>query len=83
MGCGLVAKLSRETYKRVEARWRYGTFSFLVQDRYDLTAEELGEEVDKLLQNRGYLNNSRSLCSKITEYRGAAKAMELIEKYWS
>lgn len=82
LGCGLVVKLSRETYKRVEAKWRYGTFTVLVQNRYDLTAEELDEEVDRLLRNRKYLKNSQSLCSKITEYRGAEKAIELIEKYW-
>lgn len=83
LGCGLVVKLSRESYKRIEAKWGYGTYTFLVQDRYDLTAEELNGKVNKLLHNNGYLNNAQSLHSKIREYRGAEKATELIEKYWS
>ena len=82
LGCGLVIKPSRESYKRIKAKWRYGTFTFLVQTRYDLTAEELGGEVNELLHNSGCLDNAQSLCSKIGEYRGAEKAMELIENYW-
>jgi UDP:flavonoid glycosyltransferase YjiC (YdhE family) len=82
LGCGLVVKPSRESYKRIKAKWGYGTFTFLVQNRYDLTAEELGGEVNELLHNSGCLNNAQSLRSKIGEYRGAEKAMELIEKYW-
>jgi UDP:flavonoid glycosyltransferase YjiC (YdhE family) len=82
LGCGLVVKLSREAYRRIEARWGCGTYTFLVQNRYDLTAEELSGAVDELLQNDEYLNNAQSLRSKITDYRGAERAMELIENHW-
>jgi UDP:flavonoid glycosyltransferase YjiC (YdhE family) len=83
LGCGRVVKLSRETYQQVETKWRYGTYSFLVQNRYDLTAEELKREVDRLLQDDEYLDNAQSLHSRIMEYRGAERATELMEKYWS
>jgi UDP:flavonoid glycosyltransferase YjiC (YdhE family) len=83
LGCGRVVKLSRETYQRIEAKWGYGTYTFLVQNRYDLTAKELKREVGKTLHNNRYLNNAQNLHSRVREYRGAERAMELMEKYWS
>lgn len=82
LGCGLVVKLSKEAYKRIEGKWKYGTYSFLVQNRYDLTAEEITGEVNKLLDNAGYLHKAQIIKSKIKEYHGREKAMELIEKCW-
>ncbi len=83
LGCGIVVKSSREPYKRIEGKWKYGSYSFLVQNRYDLTADELIGEVDKVLFSSEYLNNAQNLQSKIREYHGAEGTMELIEKYWS
>jgi len=83
LGCGIVVKLSREPYKRIEGKWKYGTYSYLVQNRYDLTAKELMNEVNKILFNNEYLNKAQILQSKISEYDGAQRIMEIIEKYWS
>jgi UDP:flavonoid glycosyltransferase YjiC (YdhE family) len=81
LGCGIVVKLSIEDYRRREARWKYGTYSFLVQNRYDLTAEELTGEVNKLLDNAGYLHKAHIIQSRVKEHHGPEKAMELLEKY--
>ena len=83
LGCGLVVKLSKERFKCIEDKWRYGTYTFLVQNRYDLTAEKLIREVNKILANPEYLLRAQSLKEKVKEYRGPEKAIELIEKYWS
>jgi UDP:flavonoid glycosyltransferase YjiC (YdhE family) len=83
LGCGLVVKLSKERFKCIESKWKYGTYTFLVQKRYDLTAEKLSGEVDKILFNPQYLVKAKSLKEKVKEYRGPEKAIELIEKYWS
>jgi len=82
LGCGLVVNLSRENYKRIEGKWKYGTYSFLVQYRYDLTAEELIREVNKILFNAEYLNKAQTIQSKVKEYHGPKKTMDLIEKCW-
>lgn len=83
LGCGHLVKLSTETYKRVEVQWEYGTYSFLVQNRYDLTAEELRREVDELLHDSRYQNNAQRIRSRIVKYGGAERAVGLMEKYWS
>lgn len=82
LGCGLVVKLSTESYKKIQAKWRYGTYSFLVQNRYDLIAEELFREVNKFLSDSDYLLRAQSLQEKVKNCRGSEKAMELIEEYW-
>jgi UDP:flavonoid glycosyltransferase YjiC (YdhE family) len=82
LGCGLVVKLSKENYKRIEGKWKYGSYSFLVQYRYDLTAEELIREVNKILFNAEYLNKAQTIQSKVKDYHGPKKTMELIEKCW-
>ena len=81
-GCGLIVKLSKEDYKRIEGKWKYGTYSFLVQNRYDVTAEALMREVNKILFNKEYINKVQNLQSKVKEYQGPHKVMELIEKCW-
>ena len=83
LGCGLVVKLSKERSKCIEDKWKYGTYAYLVQNRYDLTAEELFREVNKLLSNSEYLLRAQSLREKVKKYRGPEKAIELIEKHWS
>lgn len=83
LGCGLVVKLSKERFKCIEDKWRYGTYTFLVQTRYDLTAEKLIGEVNKILANPEYLLRAQSLKEKVKEYHGPEKAIELVEKYWS
>ena len=82
MGCGLVLRLSRENYRCIKGKWRYGKFNFIVQNRYDLTPEELWTAVNKLLSNSAYVSRAQMLKSKIEEYRGAKAAMDLIERYW-
>lgn len=80
LGCGLVERLSKGEYKRIEAKWGYGTFSFLVQNRYDLTPEKLYEKIDKVLNNNKYLNNVHQIQSKIRNYHGAEKTITTLEK---
>jgi len=80
LGCGTVLKLSQESFKRMENKWRFGTYSFLVQDRYDLTAQELYEEVSKILSHRTYLKNARNLQASLEKYGGPEAAIHSIEK---
>ena len=82
LGCGRVIKLSSEDFKKIEGQWKYGTYSFLVQNRFDLTSGKLYREVDNLLNDNECLSNAQGLQSKIIKYRGAEGTMELIEKHW-
>jgi MGT family glycosyltransferase len=83
LGCGSVLKLSKETFKRMEKKWRFGSYSFLVQNRYDLTAKELSDEVSRILANKGYLKNAQNLQSRLERYGGPKAAIQLIEKSFS
>ena len=83
LGCGRVIKLSREDYKQIKAKWRYGTYSFLTQNRYDLSADELIGEVNQVLYSKEYLNKAQRLQSKTREYHGVEKALDLIEARWA
>ena len=82
LGCGHVIKLSQEEYNKSENNWGYGTYSFLIQNRYDLFPENLYGKVDKVLNDKKYLINAQNLQSKIKQYLGPIKTIELIEKYW-
>jgi UDP:flavonoid glycosyltransferase YjiC (YdhE family) len=82
LGCSLVLKLSHEQPKRIEGKWKYGKFTFSVQNRYDLTAEELFGSANKVLCDIKYRNNAFLLKSKTEAYGGPVIAMELIEKRW-
>jgi len=81
LGCGRVIKLSSEDYKKIEGQWKYGTYSFLVQNSFDLTPDKLYREVDNLLNNNECLKNAKDLQTEVSKYRGAQKAVDLIEKY--
>ncbi len=83
LGSGLVVKLSQENHQRIEARWKYGTYSFFVQNTYELTAEELYGKVHELLHHNKYRHNAEYLQSKVKNYHGPQQVMELVEKYWS
>jgi UDP:flavonoid glycosyltransferase YjiC (YdhE family) len=76
---GRVIMLSREQFKRIEAKWKYGMFSFLVQNRYDLSARELSSAISEILTNKKYSNKAQELQSKIKAYGGAERAMDIIE----
>jgi UDP:flavonoid glycosyltransferase YjiC (YdhE family) len=82
LGCSLVLKLSHEQPKHIEGKWKYGKFTFSVQNRYDLTAEELFGSAHKVLYDIKYRNNAFLLKSKTESYGGPIMAMELIEKRW-
>ena len=82
LGCSLILKLSHEQPKHMEGKWKYGKFTFSVQNRYDLSAEELFGSANKVLNNIEYRNNALSLKSKTEAYGGPSMAMELIEKRW-
>ena len=81
VGCGCVVKMSRDSYKQVKSKWKYGTYSLLVQNRYDLTPTELIEKVHSILFNPEYHKNAQKMKSKLKTYNGPEKAMKLIEQY--
>lgn len=83
LGCARVLRLSKEEYQVVNGRWKYGDFSYCVQNRYDLSNEELFQSVSQVLHDESYLNSARKLQAKIKNYRGAEKAMEIIESRFS
>jgi UDP:flavonoid glycosyltransferase YjiC (YdhE family) len=81
--CARVVRLSKEEYQVVNGRWKYGAFSYCVQNQYDLSNEELFQSVSQVLHDESYLNGARKLQAKIKNYRGVIKAMEVIENLWS
>jgi UDP:flavonoid glycosyltransferase YjiC (YdhE family) len=83
LGSGCVINLSIEEPKRIENKWKYGKYSFFVQQSYDLTAEILYREIEKTLNDKKYKKKAEELQSKIKNYHGAKTAMEAIEKRWS
>jgi UDP:flavonoid glycosyltransferase YjiC (YdhE family) len=80
LGTGVVLKLSSENPVVVEGVWPYGKFTYFTQSRYDLTAEQLISSVDRVLNEAGYRESAMSLREKIEGYRGAAAAMERVER---
>jgi UDP:flavonoid glycosyltransferase YjiC (YdhE family) len=80
LGCGKVLKLSRQEYIPVECRWGYGSYDYLIQDRYDLTPEELSREITELLHDRRYAINAQNIKRRLEAYGGATSAVERIER---
>lgn len=83
LGCSRVIKLSHDNYREIRAKWKYGTYSFLAQFRYDLTPKDLMDEVDEVLLNKKYLSSAQNLQSKMKQYHGAKEVLDLIEKRWA
>ncbi len=83
LGCGTVIKLSNETYIKVESKWQYGRFTYLIQNKYDIKPEMLYKKCLELLNDEKYLNAAKILQAKINEYQGSQKTIDLIEKKWS
>jgi hypothetical protein len=50
---------------------------------YDMTAEVLYMETQKVLNNKEYEKKAKELQLKIKGYHGSKQAMESIEKYWA
>jgi UDP:flavonoid glycosyltransferase YjiC (YdhE family) len=80
--CGILLRLSEERGRIVTEKWPYGKFTFLIQRRYDLTAEALYAKVNKILTDNEYVNKAKVLQSIVGEYQGAAAAIGWIEKHW-
>lgn len=78
--CGRVLPLSKQEYQRIDRKWRYGRFSYLVQNRLDLTAEELAWNAEKILADGTYRENARYLKGKVEEHGGAVRALDVIEQ---
>ncbi|HVN95559.1 MAG TPA: nucleotide disphospho-sugar-binding domain-containing protein [Syntrophorhabdaceae bacterium] len=83
LGSSVLLKLSRDPGRYVTGDWPYGTFTFFVQERYDLTAEILYGEVSKVLGDAEYLKRVNLLKSRAEAYGGPAAAMDRIEKRWA
>lgn len=79
LGCGRVLALSHETPQLVQSNWRYGTFQYRVQTRYDLTPEQLQTEVMTVLDTPTYRQTVAELSQKIQQYDGARQTLSLIE----
>ena len=83
-GCGRVLKLSREKYKKINKKWEYGDYSFLIQNRFDLTPDILYEFCREILDNKKYVNAAETMRDKVKVFHGPRKAIELIENnYYS
>lgn len=81
LGCGRVLRLSNGAFKRINATWPLGQFSYLIQDSYDLTPSQLKSAADEILEDPGYSTSAKALQGRIAEYGGPSKAVELIESF--
>ena len=80
LGAGHVIKISRDSLKKIECKWKYGSFNYFVQNRYDLTANEFSEVVKVVLSNKRYVECAKSLQADVKGYGGATTAIELVER---
>jgi UDP:flavonoid glycosyltransferase YjiC (YdhE family) len=80
LGCAQVLKLSRQDFIKIERKWPYGDYSYLIQNRYDLTPAELYDTVTNLLGKTSYIKNAQGLREEIAQYGGAKKAVDLLEE---
>ena len=80
LGCSRIMKLSNEGYKRVEAKWSFGTFNYLIQNRFDLTAEKLYQMVYRILTDDIFYENVKKLQSQTNKYHGPNTCIDLIER---
>jgi len=83
LGCARVVRLSKQKYQVVNGSWKFGDYSYGVQSRYDLSDEELLQNVNQVLNDESYLNSAKKIQTKIRNYRGAERAMEIIENRFS
>lgn len=79
-GCGCVRRLSLQEPRQVMRSWPHGGYTFLVQDRYDLCADDLRQDVSALLDTEYFRGNAVSLQKKMREHGGTERALQEIEQ---
>jgi UDP:flavonoid glycosyltransferase YjiC (YdhE family) len=82
LGCGRVLKLSKQPFSTLRAQTSCGEYSYVIQNRYDMEAQELLEAVDTVMTDRRSADAARRLQARIQAYRGAQQAMDLIEHHF-
>ena len=79
LGCGRVLKLSKQPFASLKVKASWGEYSYVIQNRYDLGAQELLETVHSVMSDHRCAAAAKRLQGRIQEYGGAQQAMELIE----
>lgn len=81
LGCGRVRRVSLQEPRQVMRSWQYGTYTFLVQDRYDLGPVDLRAHVCELCDTGCFRDNARSLQEKLRHCGGVDRAVREIERF--
>jgi UDP:flavonoid glycosyltransferase YjiC (YdhE family) len=79
LGCSILMKMSNSSYRQIENKWKFGSYTYLIQDSYDIRPEMLYEKCYEILNNKKYVNAAKALQTKIKKHQGAQKAVDLIE----
>ena len=66
--------------QRVDGKWKFGKFSYLIQEQFDLSPEELSREVREILTEKKYRNHAQILQGKVKHLGGAKIALDSLEK---
>lgn len=80
LGCARVVKLSKQEYMPIECEWQYGKYNYLIQNRFDLTPDELMREVREVLNDDKYRKNAENIQMKLKKYGGPELALDLLER---
>jgi len=80
LGCARVVHWSKEVYQKVEVNWEYGQYTYLQQNRFDMTADELSNLITEILTNEKYRENARNIQGKVRDLGGAIQALNMCEK---
>jgi UDP-N-acetylglucosamine:LPS N-acetylglucosamine transferase len=78
-GCGIVLMPSKAPFRTVESNWKYGRYTYHVQDQIDLTEEEIFQKVGIILESQNYEKNSKRLQSRANTYKGAKAVLDHLE----
>jgi len=79
LGCGLVLRLSRDGGKTVSRRWPQGTYTYRVQETYDLPDGAFAAGLDRVLTDPAFGERAEQLGEKIRSRSGPRRALEILE----
>ena len=83
LGCSILMKMSSASYRQIENKWKFGGYTYLIQDSYDIRPEVLYEKCYEILNNKKYINAAKVLQTKIKKHKGVQEAVDLIENIQS
>ena len=72
--------LSHGEFRLVRQQWKYGKYTYLIQNDYHLTAQELINSVNKISAKSEYMANAQRLQTESKKYGGSSQVISLIEK---